>query len=58
VERDTSLSELSTQALIEIVEQSDRYNVAKQRHLAQMAQASDLGAQSQIERQRETLHAR
>lgn len=58
VERDTSLSGLLTQALIEIVEESDHYNVAKQRHLAQMAQTSNLGTQGQIERQREALHER
>jgi hypothetical protein len=58
VEQDTSLSGLLTQALIEIVEKSDQYMVAKQQHMAQLAQVGDLGTQGQIAWKREALHQR
>jgi hypothetical protein len=58
LERHTSLSGLLLQALTEIVEQEENYAVARERHLAHLRAATDLGTGGQAKWQREDLHDR
>ena len=58
IEQDTSLSNLLTQTLIDIVEQTDLYEVAKERQLAWLRQGFDMGTQGEISWTREELHER
>jgi hypothetical protein len=58
VKRQTSLSGLLTRALEQIVQQEDAYAHARQRHLQQLEQGTDLGTCGQIETRREELHER
>lgn len=58
VQRNTSLSGLLTEALVQIVEQEEGYARARQRHLAWLERAADLGTQGEIPWRREELHER
>ena len=58
VEQNTSLSNLLTQALTEIVTSTDKYAVAQERHLSYLQNAADLGSQGQPSWAREDLHER
>lgn len=56
--RQTSVSNLLTQALVRIVQQKDQNTRAQRRHLQRLDRASDLGTQGTILTNREELHAR
>ena len=56
--RQTSLSQLATQALEELAAREAGYAQAQARHLAWLAHASDLGTQGRLPAAREALHAR
>jgi hypothetical protein len=58
IEQNMSLSNLLTQALIDIVEQADQYELAKERQLAWLQQGFDMGTQGKISWTREELHER
>lgn len=58
IKQNTSLSSLLTQALIDIVEQADQYELAKERHLAWLEHGTDLGTEGHISWSREELHER
>jgi hypothetical protein len=58
LEHRTSVSGLLTQALTEIVAREDRYASARQRHLAWLEHAADLGTDGQVGWRREELHDR
>lgn len=58
IERNTSLSNLLTQALIDIVEKADQYELAKERQLAWLQQGFDMGTDGIINWTREELHER
>jgi hypothetical protein len=58
VERQTSLSGLLVQALIEIVEHRDGYEKACQHHLAWLTSGADLGTQGNVPWTREEVHER
>lgn len=58
VERQTSLSGLLAQALAEIVDRSEQYEKARQRHLTWLKRGADLGTQGKIPWAREELHDR
>ena len=58
VEQETSLSQLLTQALTDIVTQADLYELAKERHLAWLQQGVSLGTDGEISWTREELHER
>ena len=57
-ERQTSLSKLMVEALMEIVEKSDSYEQARRRHLAWLEHGADLGFEGKIPWSREELHER
>lgn len=56
--RDTSLSGLLADTLIELVEREDQYEIAKQRQLTWLDQGMDLGTEGKIGWSRESLHER
>jgi predicted DNA-binding ribbon-helix-helix protein len=56
--RQTSISKLVTQTLEELAAREDAYARARDRHLAWLEQAPDLGTHGQIKWSRETLHER
>ena len=58
VERNTSLSALLTDALIEIVERANRYDVAKEQHLRVLNDAANLGSDGRLDWSRDALHER
>ena len=58
IEHDTSLSGLMVELLTRLVEDEDQYARAKQRHLAWLAQGTDLGTNGNISWSRESLHER
>ena len=58
VHKNTSLSRLLTQTLVEIVSRQDDYNQARQRNLAMLKEGFDLGTQGQKSWIREDLHER
>ena len=58
VKRHTSVSGLLTQELERRVEREDAYQHARQRHLARLDQASDLGTEDRILTTRDDLHER
>lgn len=58
IDQNTSLSNLLTQALIDLVEQADQYELAKERQLAWLQQGFDMGTQGKISWTREALHER
>jgi DNA polymerase IIIc chi subunit len=57
-ERQTSLSALLTQLLIDLVKQEDQYEQARQRSLALLEQGFHLGTQGKITWSRDELHER
>jgi hypothetical protein len=58
VERQISLSGLLTQLIADLVERSDQYAEARQRHLAWLEHGADLGTHGVITWTREELHER
>jgi hypothetical protein len=58
VKRQTSVSRFLTETLEKIIQQEDAYAHARQRHLLQLEQSTDLGTQGQILTRREELHER
>ncbi len=58
IDQDTSLSGLMTRALVEIVDQEERYASAKRHHLAWLAQSADLGTDGRVRWSRDELHDR
>ena len=58
LEKHTSLSGLLTQALTEIVESTETYDLAQHRQIAILEHGLDLGTGGAIEWTREDLHAR
>ncbi len=58
IEKNSSLSALLTQALEDIVAQTDQYDLAKERQLALMRQGFNLGLSSSRNWTREELHER
>lgn len=57
-QRQTSISQLATQALEELAAREAGYAQAQARHLAWLERAPDLGAQGQAPATRENLHER
>jgi hypothetical protein len=58
IEKNTSLSNLLTQTLTELVSQADAYAHAQEHHLALLQEGIDLGSGGQAEWSREALHER
>lgn len=58
VKKNTSLSGLLTEALVELVEKDEGYEQARQRHLAWLEQSADLGTRGEITWKRAELHER
>lgn len=58
IEKNTSLSNLLTQTLIELVSQADAYSQAQERYLTLLQDGADLGSNGQVEWSREALHER
>ena len=58
IQKNTSLSNLLTEALTEIVTQSEKYTQAQERHFAVLKEGADLGTAGQISWSREDLHER
>ncbi len=58
VQRNTSLSGLLTETLVELVTRQEGYEQARRRNLEMLKSASDLGTQGNIPWQREDLHER
>jgi hypothetical protein len=58
VRRNTSVSNLLTQALEQLVQHEDAYIQARRRHLQWIEQGTDLGTGGQIPVQRDELHER
>jgi hypothetical protein len=58
VKRQTSVSRFLTETLEKIIQQEDAYAHARQRHLLQLEQSTDLGTDGQIRTRREELHER
>ena len=58
IQKNTSLSNLLTEALTEIVAQSEKYTQAQERHIALLKEGSDLGTGGQSNWSREDLHER
>lgn len=58
IERNTSLSGLLTQLLMEAVKQEERYETSMRNHLKYLEEASDLGTEGRITWKREELHER
>jgi hypothetical protein len=56
IERNTSLSRLVTQFLIDMVEEEDKYKAAMQRHLTWLEHSADLGTGGRPTWMREELH--
>lgn len=57
-QRQTSVSNLLTQALVRIVQQEDQYTRAQRRHLQLLDHAFDLGTRGTILTSRDELHDR
>ena len=57
-QRQTSVSRLVTQTLEALAAREDAYTRARDRHLAWLDQAADLGTQGDIPWSREALHER
>jgi hypothetical protein len=53
-----SLSNLFTQALIDMLERADQYELAKERQLARMQQGFNMGTEGEINWTRAELHER
>lgn len=58
VRRQTSVSELLTRTLTELVSRDDGYNAARDRQLAQIERGVDLGTDGRIAWRRDGLHER
>jgi hypothetical protein len=58
VQKNTSLSGLLTQTLIDLVAHQEAYEQARQRNLEILAQGFDLGTHGHLARRREELHER
>jgi hypothetical protein len=58
VQRQTSVSNLLTQALVRIVQQEDAYAQAQRRHLQWLDHAFDLGTKGKLTTERDELHDR
>lgn len=58
VQKNTSLSGLLTQTLVELVSREEGYQQAQQRNLAMLKNGFDLGTQGSIPWKREELHER
>ncbi len=58
VERNSSLSALLTQLIIEMVEQDDAYERARRRHQALLEEGFDLGTGGNVTWTRDELHER
>jgi hypothetical protein len=58
VRRETSVSNLLTQVLINVVEQDEEYVHAQRRYLQQLNTASDLGTKGNLKVTRDELHER
>ena len=58
MEQNRSLSELMAELLTELVEREDQYASAERKHLAQLAQDTDLGTNGSISWTRADLHKR
>jgi hypothetical protein len=58
IEKNTSLSNLLTQTLTDMVAQADAYTQAREQHLALLNEDVDLGSSGQAEWSREALHER
>ena len=56
VQKNTSLSALLTQTLVELVAHQEAYEQARQRNLGLLKSGLDLGTQGQITWKREELH--
>ena len=57
-DQDRSLSDLMVELLTELVDREDRYTNAKRKHLALLAQDTDLGTNGSISWTRADLHDR
>lgn len=58
IQKNTSLSNLLTQALTDIVRQSEKYTQAQERHLVVLKDGADLGTYGEMNWSREDLHER
>lgn len=58
LEKNTSLSGLLTDTLIEITRQKDAYELARARYMVLLEQGADLGTQGEADWNREELHDR
>lgn len=58
VQRQTSVSNLLTQALTRLVKQQDQYAHAKRRHLQWLERGFDLGTGGKLKTKRDELHER
>jgi predicted transcriptional regulator len=58
VERRTSLSAMLSQALSSIVEEEDRYQMARERQIAMMKRGLDLQTHGKADWTRDSLHER
>ena len=58
IDHNTSLSGLMVELLTDLVEQEERYAMAKQKHLAWLAHSADLGTDGNINWSRESLYER
>lgn len=58
IEKNTSLSNLLTEALTEIVTRSDQYAQAREQHLAWLQISADLGSGGSVGWNRDDLHER
>ncbi len=58
VQRNTSLSSLLTQTLIELVSRQEAYEQARQHNISLLKNGLDLGTQGQLTWKREALHER
>ena len=57
-QRQTSVSNLLTQALTRLVEQEEQYTRAQRRHLQRLERAPDLGTRGTLRTKRDQLHER
>ena len=58
INRNTSLSGLLTQTLVDLVARQEDYQAARQRSLAMLSTAFDLGTGGKLDWKREALHER
>ena len=58
VQRQTSVSNLLTQALVHLVQQEEAYAHAQRRHMQQLDHAFDLGTRGKLKTKRDEIHER